>query len=498
MINVCTVDNMRRYEAHMIDELGIPGSILMENAANAVINAVIRASGERGAATPRVVILCGGGNNGGDGLAVLRGLVSRGMDAEAVLICDPACYRGDARLNYDIAVKTGMKLHSDMNRIRDADIIVDAVFGTGLNRPVTGAAYDAITLANTRSAYRIAVDVPSGMNGDDGSVQGCVFNADETITFHAIKRGLLLTRERSAVGKLTVAPIGVMAPEQETAANREVLADRDFVSTLLPKRREFSNKGDHGRAGLIVGSYGMAGAALLASRAALRVGSGLTKSLIPAEILPSFAAIPEVMTLPDDSRAGELIEWATALCIGCGMGVSERTARFTEAVLRSKKPAVIDADALNCISREERLLELLHENIVITPHPAEMARLIGVKTSEVTGDLAGTALRFSDRHGCTVLLKSAVSVIASPDGRLRWNTTGNSGLAKGGSGDVLAGLVTGLMAQGVKPCDAATAGAYLLGASADAALEILYERALTAGDAAETAALVINELKKEE
>lgn len=271
--------------------------------------------------------------------------------------------------------------------------------------------------------------------------------------------------------------------------------DDALARKLLPFRDPKGNKGSNGRAAMIVGSPSMPGAALMSTAAAVRAGAGLTKALIPKELAPAFAALPEAMLLTDDLKAEELISWASAIGIGCGMGVSERTAALLKSVLASGKPCVIDADGLNTLSKHDELKALLHPNCALTPHPAEMARLCGKSTDEVLADLTGAALDFSKAHNCTVLLKSAVSVTASPEGSVRYNTSGNSGLAKGGSGDVLCGLVAGLLAQGASPFDAASLGSYLLGCSAETALGLLRERFITASDVTDAVSITLNRIK---
>lgn len=481
-IKVASVQDIRDMEAHMINDVSLSGAILMENAANAVAYAVKSAIASGMAQNSNVAILCGGGNNGGDGLALLHILISCGIKATAILVFNPSGYSGDAKHNYEIAVKAHLPLTNELKSLKGCGVIVDAIFGTGLDRDVFGAAYEAITYANAQNAYKIAVDIPSGINGDSGRVMGCVFHADETITFNAIKRGLLLTSERAAIGKLTIAPIGVMTPCADEQYNRETLIDETLVRELMPKRSDTSNKGNFGKALMVVGSCGMTGAAIMSSRAAVRAGAGLTKALIPEEITPSFSIIPEVMTSFDEKDPKIDFDWATSICIGCGMGVNERTKRLLILALQTQKPIVIDADALNTVSKNKDILRLLHSNVVITPHVAEMSRLIDKDNESVINSFADTAIRFASEYGCNVLLKSSTSVIASCDGALRWNTSGNSSLAKGGSGDVLAGITTGLMAQGLCPFDAASAGAYLLGVSAERALDTLGRRALTATD----------------
>ncbi len=271
----------------------------------------------------------------------------------------------------------------------------------------------------------------------------------------------------------------------DVSIRNQVTMDERLVKKLLPKRPSKANKGSFGRAGLIVGSEDMPGAGIMSTKACVRSGAGLTKALIPESLRASFASVPEAMLLCGDMRADELIEWADALLIGCGMGVNDRTKTLLEKVLVSKKPCVIDADAINTLAAERELMKLLHPKAILTPHPAEMSRLCGKRTEDIVKDMTVTARDFSEEYGCTLLLKSASSVIASPGMPLRYNDSGNTGLAKGGSGDVLAGLITGMLAQGAASADAAAIGAFLLGSSAEKALDILHTRFITASDITE-------------
>lgn len=482
MLSVMTAEKARAADMHMISCIGISNEVLMENAANAVADAVEkRLCGKVG----RVVIICGRGNNGGDGLALVHILASRSISAEALLTAAPDSLTGAARSNYDIAIKAGLNITQDENALNRADIIVDAMFGTGLSKPIVGRNADIINRANASGAYRIAVDIPSGMNADTGRIMGAVFHADETITFHAVKRGLLLTAEREYVGKLHVAPIGVISKAQRMLEESEQLIDEAFIKTLLPRRRLVSNKGSYGRALMIAGSENMPGAALMSVSAAVRAGAGITKAYIPEKSLKLFSALPEAILITRDAAINADLEWATAIGIGPGLGCGFEVGPLIENSLAAHKPTVADADALNYMARNRATLSLLHPEVVLTPHPAEMARLMELSTAQVVNDPVGAALEFSRDFNCCVALKSAVTVIASPDGRIRYNATGNPGLAKGGSGDVLTGLTLALLAQGLNAFDAVSAGAYLLGSSADKALELLGTRMLRACDAIE-------------
>lgn len=481
MLNVSTTELMRETDRHMIEDIGIPSAVLMENAARAVNDAVLNC-GRNGLCA----ILIGPGNNGGDGLAVLRILAQRGIEATGILLCDPEKLKGDALLNYTIAGRLGLSLTTSLDSIENAAVIVDALFGTGLDREITDdKLLEAIRRSNKASAYRIAVDIPSGINGNSGRTMGAVFRADETVTFVAVKRGHLLTRELECVGKLSIAEIGMTDEAHRKMLEREQIVDGEFVHSLLPKRKRVSNKGSYGKALIICGSDGMPGAAVIAANACVRTGAGLTRAFVPESVIHAFSGLPEAMVIADcKAELNDQLDWADTVCIGCGIGNDANKRSKLERTLLSGKKTLVDADALNLISEERELLSLLNGNHILTPHPGEMARLIGTDITAVLEDPAETALGFSKKHGCTVLLKNAVSVIASPDGILRYNTSGNPGLAKGGSGDCLSGIITALLAQGLSPFDAASAGAYLLGAAANEALSLLETRVLTASDIA--------------
>lgn len=477
---VATSETMREIDRHMIEDIGIPSAVLMENAARAVTDAVLKCGSEG-----LCCVLIGPGNNGGDGLTVLRQLAQKGRDAVGILLADPEKFKGDALLNYSIDKKLGLALTESLDPIEKACVIVDAIFGTGLDREIKGVQLEAIRRANAAKAYRIAVDIPSGINDTSGEVHGESFRADETVTFVSLKRGHILTRELECVGRLKVADIGMTDEAHIRMLENECLIDREFVYSLLPERRLVSNKGSYGRALIIAGSEGMPGAALMAANACVRAGAGLTRALVPKCAVQAFSALPEAMVFADDQiELDEPIVWADAILIGCGIGNDPLKRTKLENVLKSDKKAVIDADALNLMSLERELLALLNENHIITPHPGEMSRLTGVSIDKILSDPVGSARSFAQRYGCTVLLKNAVSVIASSDGMLRYNRSGNPGLAKGGSGDCLAGIITALLAQKLAPFDAASSGAYLLGASADEALSLLNTRVLTATDTA--------------
>ena len=339
----------------------------------------------------------------------------------------------------------------------------------------------------------LAIDIPSGLNADDGSASVCI-RADLTVTMAGVKTGMLTGKGPAACGRVEVARIGIPDEYLEEAADG-VSVFTAFDARALLRREPFDTfKNQRGHLAVIGGSRNYASAPFLAAETALRSGSGLVTVLLPetAEIhcvvrkalivrrletggLPAFSAasVPELE---------EELENKSALAVGPGMMHRPESLVFLRRVIRSGAPLALDADALNLIAADPSLLEAHGGSVVLTPHPGEMARLTGKSIEDVLRDPAGFAENTAKAFGCIVLLKGAVSVAAHPDGRLRYNASGNPGLAKGGSGDVLTGIITALLAQGLEPFDAASAGAYILGSSAESALELLHERALTAGD----------------
>ena len=310
------------------------------------------------------------------------------------------------------------------------------------------------------------------------------------MTFQFYKRGQLLFPGRSCCGEVIVYPLSDEPDETEAELENVRLITREDITRLLPKRPTDSHKGKNGRALLCVGSGAYTGAALLSTAACLRAGAGLTTAAVPGAVKSAFSALPEAMAAAINDGADwdetaceqalTLLPQKNAICIGCGVGEGD-ILPLIEAALATRVPLVLDADALNQLAQYQTIRTQLHENVILTPHPAEMARLCGEPTASILADPIGIAQAYAKKWNCVVLLKGATTCIS--DGtEVRLNTSGNAGLAKGGSGDVLAGLITGLLAQGIAPMDAASCGAFLLGASADVALDLLKERMLLARD----------------
>ncbi|MBR6039436.1 MAG: NAD(P)H-hydrate dehydratase [Clostridia bacterium] len=454
---------------------GVSSLALMQTAAEGIAYAVkaCRKSGET------VTAICGTGNNGGDGVAAALLLHREGIDARIVLCGEPERCTLDTAHYMDLAGSEGVPICSAWEPLPD-EILIDALFGVGLNRPIEGEKRALIERMNASGKPIVSADLPSGLHADSGVVLGAAVKATCTVTMQAKKAGMLLGKGRALCGEVTVQLLYPDESEPEL-----FFEDERDIAALLPPRPFDSHKGKNGHALLCVGSRTYPGAALLSSRAALRGGAGLLTVCTPDPVRPFFAALPEAITVPtgtDDwceaaaKTAKAAMIGKQAIGIGSGAGKGD-ILPVIEAALKTGTKLVLDADALNQMAQDRTILGLLHENVVLTPHAGEMARLLQATADDVLADPLGAVKTFP----CTTLLKGATTLVHA-DGKTAFTTFGNPGLAKCGSGDVLTGLITALLAQGLKPFDAARAGAYLLGTSADRAMKLLGERALLASD----------------
>ena len=459
MMTTITPAQMKKLETRFMEENDIPGALLMEHAALGVVEAIARYTNKG-----TVVFLCGPGNNGGDGYAAARLWKVRGGKAHIVEIT--ADVHGDALLNRNLAIQAGIPCEiaaDDMYYdLPPCDVIVDALFGTGLSRAIFGAAghliHCAYDMKLDHNTPLIAVDIPSGIDGTTGKMLGTAVRATETVTFHRIKQGLLLDDAPDYVGKITVQPIiipegGDLDLEYD---GMEILDPHDLDGDLF-RRSQTCHKGDFGRVVLFCGSHGMAGAAALCANAAMRAGAGLTTILCRESLLPILqtlapgamcAVLPERdgMLLPEAAEiARKALDRADAACIGCGLGQTSDVMPILRLFAKAECPVVWDADALNLLAKTDGILPL-KESDVITPHPGEAARLLDCDVDEVTGDTMTALDRLHDLCGCTVLLKSTRSLIT--DGIHTYcNLHTSPALAKGGSGDALTGIITALLAR---------------------------------------------------
>ncbi|MGN0753428.1 MAG: NAD(P)H-hydrate dehydratase [Aristaeellaceae bacterium] len=453
-----TPADMKALETRFMAENGVPGALLMEHAAMGVADAISRYT-DKGT----VVFLCGPGNNGGDGYAAARLWKARGGKSHIVEVT--AEVHGDALLNRKLAqiMRIPIQDASEFEALPLCDVIVDALFGTGLSRAVEGYAGTLIHWANDRhdifGTPIIAVDIPSGIDGTTGQVLGYeAIRATETVTFHRIKQGLLLRHAPDYVGKITVQPILIPQDYDDgDTPSFEILRPDDLCFGERFVRDATAHKGEFGRVVLFCGSRGMAGAAALCANAAMRTGAGLTTILCRESILPILQSLaPGAMCAPLPEKDGvlqpeaadiarEVLSRADAACIGCGLGQAPDLLPLLTLFAQAECPVVWDADALNLLARHGEL-PALKEADVITPHPGEAARLLGCTTAEVTDDALSALQRLHARCGCTVLLKGARTLITDGE-RTFCNLYASPALAKGGSGDVLAGIITALMAR---------------------------------------------------
>jgi NAD(P)H-hydrate epimerase len=467
---------------------GTPGIVLMERASEAVARECARAVAVRPLRGERVVVLCGTGNNGGDGFGAARLLRRSPLVGEVavLLLGGRGRVEGDAarmlaRLEAEGGAVVEVNAKAGLEPLRGATLVVDALFGTGLSRPLDPDSLHglAVRLASARHAFVVAVDVPSGL--DSGSFRSDVAHvrADLTVTFGFPKLVHLLAPAAGSCGRVVVADIGLGAgpvgeglPEAVTAFD---------VAPAFPRRLPAAHKGSFGTLGVVGGARGMAGAAALAARAAFRTGAG--KVVVVAEEA-SRGAIHALVA--EATTAGGLpVPGLSALAAGPGLGTSPASRALLDAVLGAGLPAVLDADALNLLSGRPETLLGRDLPTVLTPHPGEASRLLGLPTATVVEDAEGAARLLAERSGATVVLKGFRSVVAAPGGRTARVLAGNPGMATGGSGDVLTGVVGALLARGLSGWDAASAGAFLHGLAGDLAAERLGEDALTASDVAE-------------
>lgn len=519
MIPVLTAEEMRRADRRTIDEVGLPGPVLMENAGAAVARLVE----ERYPGARRVVVLCGRGNNGGDGFVIARRLGAR---AEALLLGAREGVEGDARTHLlacersggRVSVVAGAGAWSGMvPRVEEADLIVDAVLGTGLRSEPSGLAAEAIAVMARRfeaGVPVVAVDLPSGLPSDGGVFEWPAAHATVTVTFGAPKRGHVLPPACGHVGELVVADIGIPAECVAAAGPTLFLLEDADAAAAFPLRRRGAHKGDFGHVLVAAGSVGKTGAAVLSAGGALRAGAGLVTVATPEPCLPVVAAArPEAMTEPLPSTAsGGLDEAALprllrlagdrdAVVLGPGLGQDPSTRALVRAFVREcPVPLVVDADGLNALAGaggEAPALDALRRDvpIVLTPHPGEMARLAGGSASDVQRERPERAIALARESGAVVVLKGERTLVAGSSGRAAVAATGNPGMATGGTGDVLAGVVGSLLARHGALLSA-TAAVVVHGRAGDLAARERGEEGMTAGDVVEALPAAIESVRR--
>jgi ADP-dependent NAD(P)H-hydrate dehydratase / NAD(P)H-hydrate epimerase len=496
-MKVVSAEQMKSIENRVFTKYGISSTVIMEIAGRQVAVLARRLVMEKHPGT--VVVVCGKGNNGGDGLVAARWLKHWDMDVEVVVWSTFDELPADAAQALHACRMIGVPIlmpAQAKEALHDAGLIIDAVLGTGSHGSARGLAAEAIKLINQTNRPVLAIDIPSGISTDTGKAEGHAVTADYTVTFALPKLGLFQFPGADLAGRVIIADIGISDAAIEAEEIDVEMTKAKDVQSWLPSYSRNAHKGTRGRVMIAAASRGMTGAAALAGEAALRVGAGLVHVAAPESSQPVVATLrPEFMTLPfPESASGGFAEAAAepflqravradALAVGPGIGTDPETQAFVRRVVaNSPAPMVIDADGIKAFAGKAELLADCPVPLVLTPHPGEMAHLLGISVEEVQADRFGAARRAAQVTKSVVLLKGAYSLIAEPGGVIWINPTGNRALGTGGSGDVLTGLIAGLLAQGVGAQEAAVTGAYMHGLAGDRLAAAMGEDGVLAGD----------------
>lgn len=489
-----TAAEMKRYDKNTIERTGIPGMVLMERAALAAFEVIEERFGNKDRCCKRVLIVVGTGNNGGDGLALARLLSEADYDVEVwgIATGPKDVDRASVQWKEQMQILTHYSVNIGGKPLRtEYNIIVDALFGVGLSREVTGDYARAIEFCNERKGFKLAIDMPSGIHSDTGEVLGCAFRADVTVTFGFVKRGLKFYPGCSFAGEVICADVGITEHSFYGELPQMYYYD-ESVAELLPRRDPAGNKGTFGKVLLVAGSYNMAGAAVLSARAAYRAGAGMVKVLTHREnrvILQE--SVPEALLgIWEDLE--ESVRWADVIGIGPGLGVGdEAKGILRQVIFETGLPLLLDADALNLLSGDEGLRKELSRqgaqgrSVILTPHVGELSRLTDRDISELKKELPVHALKLAEELDAILVAKDVRTFTCAEGRAVCVNLAGNSGMATAGSGDVLAGVICGLLAQGMEPFAAASVGVYLHACAGDAAARKKGEHGCMAMDIAE-------------
>lgn len=489
-MKIFTGSQIREIDRLTIETEPVSSDSLMERAALSLAAWLMQKYGRPG----RFVVFCGPGNNGGDGLALARLLSQQQYQCRVYKVLADAMTTDEWKTNHDRLVASGnlsiaeIVSKDDLPRLAEGSVVIDALFGSGLKRPLTGLFADAVDHINNSLCEVISVDMPSGLLCEDNSRgNGTIVKASHTLTFQFPKLAFLFPENEIYTGDWHILPIGLSKAAIENTPSQYELITSEFVAPLLSRRRRFAHKGDFGHGLLIGGSYGKMGAVVMGAKAALRSGIGLVTCHVPSggnTILQ--VTVPEAMTSADSSE--KYISNAVdadkydAVAIGPGLGMSMATNNAFDGMLRKcrKKPLVLDADGLNILAANKDMYNSIPQGTILTPHPREFERLAG-RSEDSYGRLR-LQVEFSRRYKCIVVQKGAFTSVSAPDGQVWFNTSGNPGMATAGSGDVLTGILLSLLAQGYEPLKAAIAGVFIHGLAGDIAVQRLSPEALTATD----------------
>ena len=513
---VVTASEMSRLDRETIEQIGIPGIVLMENAARGAASFFLDAVPDL--LKRQITVLAGSGNNAGDGFALARIFRNKGARVRVVCLRAPDRLKGDALTNFRILEKLdipvyvwdeSLEFEAQLPWIADSGAVIDALLGTGLNSEVQGLYRQVIEAVNELALPVLAVDVPSGLDATTGTPLGVALRATATATFGFLKTGQLIEPGLLHVGRLSVVDIGIPPSLPSLSDIRRWWLDEEFVSSWIGPRAAGIHKGTAGHVAVLSGSPGKTGAATLVCLGAARVGAGLVTLFIPSSLNPIMEVkLTEAMTIPvaetdvqtpDEAALPHILEFLEGkqvLAMGPGISLHAGTRALVRGLLKKVScPMVLDADALTIVAEELDLLAKASSPLVLTPHPGEMARLIHGSTKDVQSDRVGGASEFAERHGVTLVLKGNRTIIAAPGGRLAINSSGNPAMAGGGMGDTLTGMIAGFVAQGAEPFQAACLATYIHGAAADARIGRIASRGLLASDVLEEIPRTIGRLE---
>lgn len=477
---------MQRADAHTIQTIGIPSEVLMERAALRTVEWMEHKHLAQG----KILVVCGSGNNGGDGFAIARLLHQKQCKVIAVFVGRESSMSRECCLQARIARNLGISIVTELPE-EEYNVIIDAVFGVGLSREVSGRYAEVIQALNARKGFKLAVDIPSGIDSKSGKVFGTAFRADATVTFQCEKSGTVLFPGAEYAGNVVTADIGIDTSIYETQPDVCFTLESGDVIRYLPSRRADSHKGTYGKVLMITGSKGMAGAAYLSAKAAYTCGAGLVQiythesnrtilqQLLPEAIISTYGND----AAQDRETTKSLLAWADVVCIGCGLGQDNTAEMLLETTLvNSSVPCVIDADGLNLLAKHMELLHQMKAEAVLTPHMKEMAGMIGCQVSELKEERFAKLQEFVEQYPVVCVLKDSRSMAASSGKRTFINTAGNCGMAKAGSGDVLAGVITALLAQKMSAYESAVGGVYVHAKGGDEALKMCGSYSMLARD----------------
>lgn len=492
---IVTGKQMQKADQYTINTIGIPSIVLMERAALKCVEILEQEVSD----LSKVLVVCGVGNNGGDGYAIARLLYLKGYQVSVVSVGNMEKQSPENKKQKEILDYYRIPVKQEIEN-KEYSIIIDAVFGTGLSRDVSGAFYNIIEQMNQMQSFKVAVDTPSGLHDETGEAIGIAFKADLTIALAYAKRGQVAYSGNPYVGKLCVADIGIYSDAIGAEETVTYCYDYGDFQKEFPKRNPNSHKGTYGKVLLIVGSTGMSGAAYLCAKASYTVGAGLVQiythednRIILQRLLPE--AIVTTYEEYDEGQLQSLLDWADVIGIGCGLGTSEMSERIVKYVItQSTSPCVVDADALNIIAQDIDILKQAKQSIVMTPHMKEMSRLLSCSVMELKQQKFEKLQTFANRYNVTCVLKDSRTLIYTMQKNIFLNLTGNSAMAKGGSGDVLTGIIVGIMAQKKDAHESACLGVYLHGLSGESASKEKGNYSVLAEDIVEHISEVLKEI----